>query len=133
MALDQFAGLFTAETLARLFPPTRADQFFAALFGDASEGAYDIHLAYQGHEPALDRLRFDLTLTERPGRCLACNLTYGLPEVFSRHPVINLKGLIAEIDTLLGAAATCTTWKLGATQAISKGLHTIPLTIHLQR
>ena len=132
MASDPFAQLFTAATLARLFPPTRADQFFDALFGDASEGAYDIHLAYQGFDPAIDRLRFALTLTERPGRCLACNLTYGLPEVFSRHPIINLNGLVAEIDALLGAVATCGTWKIGVTQATTKNSHTIPLTIQLQ-
>jgi hypothetical protein len=133
MANDTFASLFTKDTLARLFPPTRADQFFDALFGDANEGAYDIKLAYQGHDQGTDQLRFELTLVERPGRCLACNLTYGLPEVFSRHPIINIKGLVTEVDTLLGAAATCTTWKLGTTQTTSKSIHTIPLTIHLQR
>ena len=100
--------IFTQETLQTLFPADRANAFFDALFGDAEEGAYDIRLVYQGH--AANTLTLALELHERPGKCLACNLTYGLPEVFSRHPVINLKGLTAEIDTLLGEKATCTGW-----------------------
>lgn len=127
--MNTVQDLFTRETLQTLFPPDRADAFFAALFGDAEEGAYDIRLAFQGQ--AANTLTFALELHERPGRCLACNLTYGLPEVFSRHPVINLKGLMAEIDALLADRATCTGWKLGTTQTVSKKLHVIPLLINL--
>jgi len=127
--MDSVQDLFTPETLQALFPPERAHAFFDALFGDAEEGAYDIHLVFQGQ--AEDTLTLALELHERPGKCLACNLTYGLPGVFSRHPVINLKGLVAEIDTLLGDHATCTGWKLGATRIVAKKLHVIPLMISL--
>ena len=122
--------LFTSETLDRLFPADRADQFFDALFGDASEGAYDIRLAFTRHDAKAKTLAFALELHQRPGKCLACNLTYGLPEVFSRHPLINLKGVVAEIATLCGNA-TVKEWRLGATHSVSKALHTVPLTINL--
>lgn len=123
--------VFTPETLEKLFPADRADAFFDAMFGDASEGAYDIALRFDGAEGAGNQLRFSLCLHERPGKCLACNLTYGLPEVFSRHPIINIKGLAAKITALLGDKATCTDWKLGTTQTVSKKLHVIPLMISL--
>ncbi len=127
--MSEIQSIFTQETLQTLFPPDRANAFFDALFGDAEEGAYDIRLVYQGQ--AGSTLTLALELHERPGKCLACNLTYGLPEVFSRHPIINLNGLTAEIDTLLGDKATCTGWKLGTTQTVSKKLHVIPLMISL--
>lgn len=119
--------IFTPETLAAIFPPDRADAFFDALLGDASEGAYDIRLAFKGASGQM--LHFELELHERPGKCLACNLTYGLPEVFSRHPIINIRGLAAEIAGRLGPAAACNGWKLGTTRSVSKHLHTIPLTV----
>ncbi|MEW6593383.1 MAG: pancreas/duodenum homeobox protein 1 [Thermodesulfobacteriota bacterium] len=122
--------LFTPETLSRLFPADRADQFFDALLGDAGEGAYDIRLAFTRHDAAAKTLTFALELHERPGKCLACNLTYGLPEVFARHPLINLKGVVAEIAALCGNA-TAKEWRLGTTQQVNKALHTVPLHIHL--
>ena len=122
--------LFTKEVLTRLFPASRADQFFDAMFGDAAEGAYDIKLTFKGHNAAAKTLLFDLELHERPGKCLACNLTYGLPEVFSRHPLINLKGLVAEIASLCGNS-TVKEWRLGTTRQVSKALHAVPLTINL--
>ena len=103
--------------------------FVDALFGDAEEGAYDIRLVFKGQ--TANTLTFGLELHERPDRCLACNLTYGLPEAFSRHPIINVKGLAAEITALLGDKATCIDWKLGTTQTVSKKLHVIPLMISL--
>lgn len=127
--MAKFNDLFTQETLSKLFPAERANDFFDALFGDAEEGAYDIKLAFKGGSDST--LHFELELHERPGRCLACNLTYGLPEVFSRHPVINIKGLVAAIDTALGDAASCADWRLGTTNSVSKSLHTIPLLINL--
>lgn len=127
--MDRAQNIFTPETLQVLFPPERAHDFFDALFGDAKEGAYDIRLIFKGQ--TADTLTLALELHERPGKCLACNLTYGLPGVFSRHPIINLKGLVAEIDTLLGDKITCTDWKLGTTQTVSKKLHVIPLMISL--
>ncbi|MBU1708450.1 MAG: pancreas/duodenum homeobox protein 1 [Proteobacteria bacterium] len=129
MALDDIDGLFTEEKLRELFPAERADGFFDALFGDASEGSYDIKLAYKGSRA--DALLFELHLLERPGKCLACNLTYGLPEVFSRHPVINIKGVVAEVETLLGGKAKCSGWELGNTISQSKSRHIIPLIIKL--
>ncbi|HCC54636.1 MAG TPA: pancreas/duodenum homeobox protein 1 [Desulfobulbaceae bacterium] len=127
--MDSAQDIFTPETLQALFPPERAHAFFDALFGNAEEGAYDIHLIFK--EQTADTLTLALELHERPGKCLACNLTYGLPGVFNRHPIINIKGLVTEIDALLGDKATCTDWKLGTTQTVSKKIHVIPLIISL--
>lgn len=127
--MNNVQDVFTQETLQKLFPADRANAFFDALFGDAEEGAYDIRLIFK--EQTANTLTLGLELHERPGKCLACNLTYGLPEVFSRHPIINIKGLVSEIDALLGDKATCTDWKLGTTQTVSKSLHIIPLIIIL--
>ncbi len=89
MLLDNVNDLFTKEVLNDLLPPHRSDEFFEALYGDPDEGAYDISLAFKEYDSAGKMLLFELQLHERPGKCLACNLTYGLPEVFSRHPLIN--------------------------------------------
>ena len=129
MSHDTFANVFTSETLQKLFPQERADEFFDALFGDASEGAYDIALGYGGTTGG--SLVMELLLTERPGHCLACNLTQGLPQVFSRHPIINIGGLVKEIDSLLGENASCGEWRLGYTEQRGRSLHVIPLTITL--
>ncbi|MCL2789073.1 MAG: pancreas/duodenum homeobox protein 1 [Desulfobulbus sp.] len=125
--------IFTEQVLRSLFPPERSDAFFDALFGDASEGAYDIALTYAGYDPQNNTLDFFLNLHERPGRCLACNLTYGLPEVFGRHPVIDIKGLVQGIEQLLGGTLSCTAWKLGHTEQQGDSLHRIPLKIQLAR
>jgi hypothetical protein len=119
--------VFTGEVVQALFPSERTDAFFDALFGDASEGAYDIALTFEGYDAAKQNLTFFLNLHERPGRCLACNLTYGLPEVFSRHPVINIKGLVQEVEKLLGEEMVCERWKLGHTLQKGRSLHSIPL------
>ncbi|MBE0585258.1 MAG: pancreas/duodenum homeobox protein 1, partial [Desulfofustis sp.] len=87
---DPLAALFSSQTCSTLLPPSRADEFFEALFGDAEEGAYDLALAYVGSHGST--LRFDILLKERPGHCLACNLTYGLPQVFTRHPILDIAG-----------------------------------------
>jgi hypothetical protein len=122
------AEIFNQETLLQLFPKSRSDEFFEALFGDASEGAYDICLEFAS-SPNPKTYNFELHLLQRPGKCLACNLTYGLPEVFSRHPGLNIKGLVAEIAVKLGLAAEQVSWKLGATKSISKALHIIPFLV----
>lgn len=127
---QEYASIFTPKTLNELFPAHLTDAFFEALFGDADEGAYDIRLAYSGHQA--DQLIFELQLHQRSDRCLACNLTYGLPTVFSRHPIINLKGLIAKIENLLEGKVRLKEWSLGRTQEISKALHVIPLHIHIE-
>ncbi|MEW5914482.1 MAG: pancreas/duodenum homeobox protein 1 [Thermodesulfobacteriota bacterium] len=120
--------IFSPQALRALLPPERADAFFEALYGEAKDGAYDIGLAFAGRENG--RLVFELQLSQRPGKCLACNLTYGLPTVFSRHPVINLKGLVADIGRLLGAPGELA-WELGRTREISHELHVIPLRVNL--
>ncbi len=129
--MDNFSEIFTDDVLKELFPPQRADDFFEALFGDADEGAYDISLRYVGYDKSSNSLNFTLDLHERPGRCLACNLTYGLPEVFSRHPVINLNGLVADIEKRLAGRAGCAEWKLGTTVQQEKSLHSIPVHVAL--
>ena len=130
MDSNKLAEIFNDQTLQKLLPAERADQFFDALFGDASEGAYDITLSFDGADEST--LQFTLNLTQRPGCCLACNLTYGLPDVFSRHPILNIRGLVREIDNLLGDIADCGDWKLKSTNSVSSSLHTIPLSISLK-
>ncbi|MEE4358437.1 MAG: pancreas/duodenum homeobox protein 1 [Desulfococcaceae bacterium] len=124
--------IFTKEKLDSIFPPDRADHFFDALYGDVREGAYDISLFFAKYLPESRELLFEFHLKQRPGKCLACNLTYGLPQVFSRHPLINIKGLVQEIEKMLRDGAQCADWQLGATREISRSLHMIPLTIRLQ-
>ena len=110
--MDTYTEIFTDDVLRELFPAQRADDFFEALFGDASEGAYDISLVFTGCNEQSNTLHFNLDLHERPGCCLACNLTYGLPEVFSRHPVINISGRwrILKKNWMAGPAALTGNW-----------------------
>jgi hypothetical protein len=127
--IADYHAMFNPEELERLLPHRLADDFFEALLGDAKEGAYDIHLAFKGaHEK---QLNFELQLHRRPGKCLACSLTYGLPKVFARHPIINLKGLVDSIAARLDGQASCRQWKLGRTLEISRDLHVVPLLITL--
>lgn len=127
----ELKALFTDDVLVDLFPAERTNDFFEALFGDASEGAYDIKLRYYGYEKSTQILQFNLDLHERPGCCLVCSLTYGLPEVFGRHPIINVKGLVNDIEQRLEGAATCQDWKLGTTIQQENSRHSIPLMITL--
>ncbi|WP_207263955.1 pancreas/duodenum homeobox protein 1 [Desulfovibrio sp. Huiquan2017] len=125
--MSPYGQIFTEKTLQTIFPPERTEAFFEALFGDAEEGSYDIALAFAGsHGQDLD---FELKLIQRPGKCLACNLTYGLPQVFSRHPIINMNGIADAVARAAGAPSA--DWKLGNTREISRELHVIPLTISL--
>jgi hypothetical protein len=130
MSEINLANIFSSDQLAAIFPETRADDFFEALLGDTEDGAYDIALGYKG--TAANELMLEFRLTRRPGKCLACNLTYGLPRVFSRHPVINIEGIVEKVDRLLNGHARCGDWRLGSTQEISRDLHVIPLLISLQ-
>jgi hypothetical protein len=132
MSHPDFHTVFTSEVLERLLPAQRADQFFEALYGEIEEGAYDIRLVYKRHDLGRNSLEFDLELRERPGKCLACNLTYGLPQVFSRHPVLNLKGLALEIENVLQGKARCRSWSLGKTNPLSPKLHAIPFILLLE-
>lgn len=121
----------TEAQLAELFPRERTDAFFEALFGGAEEGAYDIYLVPdEGADASPDtELHFYFELRQRPGHCLVCSLTYGLPQVFERHPIINVKGLVGELARLAGWNADEVWWRLGSTQSISDALHRIPLTL----
>lgn len=124
-----FQKLFTDRTLSNLFPDNRSDHFFDALYGDAREGAYDIELKFAGSSEK--KLNFEFYLNQRPGKCLACNLTYGLPLVFSKHPVIDINGLVDAISRLLGESTSCGEWQIGRTTEQSRSLHIIPLAIDL--
>ena len=127
MTTDKIKTVLTPENLAKIFPKEKTNDFFEALFGDADEGAYDIELAYREFDGST--LIMDLLLHERPNCCLACNLTQGLPQVFSRHPVINITGIVRELDTLLGDNYICGDWSLGYTEQYTKSLHAIPIKI----
>ena len=129
MTTDDFNSVFNMDTLGKLIPDDLSNQFFEALYGDAKEGAYDISLHYAGNSN--NELRFEFHLKERPGKCLVCNLTYGLPEVFKRHPLINVKGLVEEIGKKLDGKYTVAEWRIGRTREISRHLHVIPLNILL--
>lgn len=120
---------FTQDVLDKIFPPHRADQFFEALFGDAEEGAYDISLVYRGKSE--DQIGFEFRLKQRVGKCLACNLTYGLPEVFKRHRILNIASVVEQIDSMMKNGKRCGDWKLGQTRQETRELHVIPLTINL--
>jgi hypothetical protein len=131
MQTEDLDKIFSKEVLEDLLPPQISDQFFDALYGDADEGAYDISLSFNSYEPENNVLSFDLRLRERPDKCLSCNLTFGLPQVFSRHPMINIAGLVEKICALLGNGAQCVDWQLGSTQTPAADIHSIPLTIQL--
>lgn len=126
MGAEELKEVFTPDKLAGLFPAEKSNEFFDALFGDASEGAYDIELTYKGSNNEF--MEFEFLLKQRPGKCLACNLTYGLPQVFSRHPIINVKKLVNDIIAVAGLKESAE-WGLGATREISRNLHAIPLRI----
>ncbi|MCT4533801.1 pancreas/duodenum homeobox protein 1 [Halodesulfovibrio sp.] len=121
----QFDTVFTKEKLDELFPASRTDEFFDALYGEAESGAYDIELAFVNGTD--DVLEFAFYLNQRNGVCLACNLTYGLPQVFMRHPIINVKGLVEEIAAVAGKNEV--TFEIGKTHEESAQRHIIPLVI----
>ncbi len=122
----------TDEFLSNLFPPERADEFFDALYGGAEAGAFDIGLRSAGFDRQGNTLIIEFVLTERPGHCMACNLTYGLPQVFEKHPVINLKGIIDEIRKMLEPKWQIEDWEIGSTQVINRQVNTIPVFIKLK-
>jgi len=130
MTADTLNALFSSEVLLKVFPKERTDEFFEALFGDADEGSYDIELAYKNMDS--NSLTLELLLHERPDCCLACNLTQGLPQVFSRHPVIDVDSIVRDIDKLIGDRGTCGEWSLGHTEQRSSSLHVIPIKINIQ-
>jgi len=130
MTTSGFKTLFTTPVMEQLFPSCRADRFFEALLGDAAEGAYDIALVFVRAEGT--NLFFEFQLRQRPGKCLRCNLTHGLPDVFKRHPVIGLKQVMAGIQDRLDGRWRCAQWTIGKTSEVSRSLHVIPLTVALE-
>jgi hypothetical protein len=122
--LDQ---VLTQDYLDTLLPAQLTDQFFEALYGEASDGAYDIKLEFITANDKRIVLAFNLT--QRPGKCLVCNLTYGLPTVFSRHPLINIKGMVAKI---VEKGVKIKDWRLGETEEQNSTFHTIPFYLNLE-
>ena len=129
MTKQNLTEVFTTDVLQKLFPKDRADHFFEAMYGDAGEGAYDITLKFK--ERIRHSLLFEFHLSQREGKCLACNLTYGLPAVFSRHPIIDIQGLVEAIQALLPDKALLTSWTVGNTREVTRGLHVVPLVIQM--
>ena len=121
----QLDTVFSKEKLEELFPASKTDEFFDALYGEAESGAYDIELSFVKATDVV--LEFAFNLNQRNGACLACNLTYGLPQVFMRHPIINVKGLVDEIASIAGKSEV--TFEIGRTQEESNARHIIPLVI----
>lgn len=123
--MNNAAQIFTPTYLDEIFPPEKTNAFFEALFGDAEDGAYDIRLRFE--QASESELRFAFHLEQRPGMCLACNLTYGLPQVFTRHPILAVGKVAATLAEKAGWNTS--SWALAPTREISRSLHVIPLTI----
>jgi len=123
-ALDRISS---QDYLDTLLPKELSDQFFEALYGDASEGAYDIRLEFISAKDKRIVLAFNLT--QRPGKCLVCSLTYGLPTVFSRHPLININGMV---DKIKETGVNVKAWQLGDTEEQNASFHTIPFYLNLE-
>ena len=122
--MDQAAvkEIFNRDFLDSLLPLEISDQFFEALYGDADEGAYDIKLEFKFAQDNQVVLLF--RLIQRPGKCLVCSLTYGLPNVFTRHPLININGMIKKIEE---KGLKIESWRLGNTEEKTAAVHDIPL------
>lgn len=127
--MDQvcLVDVFTQDYLDTLLPKETSDQFFEALYGDASDGAYDIRLEFISAND--NRIVLAFNLIQRPGKCLVCNLTYGLPTVFSRHPRINIKGMVKKIEE---KGIKVKSWRIGETEENSTALHIIPFFLYLE-
>lgn len=119
-------GKLAPEFLQEIFPAEKTDEFFDALYGEAEEGAYDISLACQDVSPNQANLLF--RLRQRPGQCLKCSLTYGLPQVFARHPVINAGKIAKDVAARLGWTGE-PTFRFGITQEVDDTLHQIPFSV----
>ncbi|MFI3270773.1 MAG: pancreas/duodenum homeobox protein 1 [Pseudomonadota bacterium] len=127
MSIANASTILTDEKLATIFPASKTNDFFDALYGDAEDGAYDIRLTFISAKA--DRLELAFALDQRPNQCLRCNLTYGLPQVFARHPIIGVAKVVEGVAAMLGLDAAQCSWELGRTQEHSEKIHTIPLSI----
>ncbi|MGC9022707.1 MAG: pancreas/duodenum homeobox protein 1, partial [Dissulfurimicrobium sp.] len=115
-----------------LFPPGKADEFFEAIYGGTEEGAFDIALRFSLFDEHRLELILEYRLTERPGRCMACSLTRGLPAVFKRHPIIDIKGAVQKIAERLEPGWKVLEWDLGPTTPKAPKVNAIPLKIKLE-
>jgi hypothetical protein len=100
------------------------------MLGDASEGAYNIRLIFQGVKSNV--LQFAFELTQRPEKCLVCSLTYGLPQVFKKHRVIDTDNIVNQIKANIGNVNVLS-WELQPTQPIDQNKHLVPLDITLDQ
>ncbi len=119
--------VLTQDYLDTLLPVEISDQFFEALYGDVSDGAYDIRLEFIAANDKKIVLAFNLI--QRPGKCLVCSLTYGLPNVFTRHPLININGMVKKIKE---KGFKVKSWRLGDTEEQNSSFHTIPFYLDLE-
>ena len=123
----KFNQIFTQDFLDQLLPLNLSNQFFEALYGDASEGAYDIRLQFVSASD--EQIVLEFNLIQRPGKCMVCSLTYGLPNVFSRHPLININNMIQKIEE---KGVKVKNWYLGDTKEVNTSLHTVPFYLNLE-
>lgn len=123
----ELSQVFTQDFLDELLPVEKSDQFFEALYGDASEGAYDIRLEFISANQGRVVLAF--SLIQRPEKCLVCSLTYGIPKVFARHPLININGMV---DKIAQKGVDVEHWRLGETEESSSTQHTIPFYLDIK-
>ena len=123
--------MISTESIKNLLPKERVKAFFEAFYFD-EEPAYDLELALGDFDEERRLLRLELRLLARPGQCLACNLTWGLPAVFKKHPILDLEGLVKETEKFLPKGLKVKSWELGPTEERSPELHVIPLLIYLE-
>jgi hypothetical protein len=123
----EFNQIFTQDFLDQLLPLNLSNQFFEALYGDASDGAYDIKLQFVSASD--EQIVLEFNLIRRPDKCMVCSLTYGLPNVFSRHPLININNMIKKIEE---KGVKVEKWYLGDTKELNTSLHTIPFYLDLE-
>ena len=123
----EFNQIFTQDFLDQLLPLNFSNKFFEALYGDASDGAYDIRLQFVSASD--EQIVLEFNLVQRPGKCMVCSLTYGLPNVFSRHPLININNMIKKIEE---KGVKVESWHLGDTKELNTSLHTVPFYLDLE-
>jgi len=124
--------LIQEDKLNELFPKGKDNEFFEAFYGGLEDGAFDINFSFESYNPDNSELVFGFNLKERPGKCMACNLTYGLPAVFEKSPIINLKAIINGINEMINPHYEVNEFILGKTIPKAPKLNVIPLIIKLK-
>ncbi len=121
-----------AQKVKGLLPSEKVEEFFEAFyFGE--EPAYHLELDLRDWDLEKGVLTLELRLIARPGKCLACNLTSGLPDVFRRHPILNLAGVAENAVRLLGDGYALQAWELGWTEQVNADLHVVPFIIRVKK